>query len=472
MGTTQVRGQDVILSGGFGTSTNSARSGYLPISLARVPLRALEGISVYLRSPNGPDKKEAFTLLCSENAPITEKHRERLTEAGVKFIYIPMGKQAQFREQTEARLLEVAADPSLAVSVRSEIIYETSVELVNELLSEPNLASKSPRLEKVSRAIATLALDDPTAFSHLFTASHHDFYTATHMVNVATWMVPLAYAMGRTSVEELGHICQAGLLHDIGKIYISPEILNKKGRLSEADFALIRKHPELGCEHLSKYAHIHPLVHRVTMEHHERMDGSGYPKKIKGDQMDPISRICAVVDSFDAMTAFRPFKERTMSVAEAMQVIIDETPQKYDPEVVQAWINLLRSAEKLTAPQITEGDGKCRRMFERFAINCPARLHVLDERPDGWEERLGVQTVAHNVSRAGLGMLSQTPTQTGEHVRVYLLGTGSLAKVCDGITVRCRQYGDGWYEIGMQCAPLIEAEHVNDIAAATSAEAA
>src|SRR5206468_3699749 len=231
MGSTILQKADVVLSGGFGKSANSSRSGYLPISLACVPLPALQGINVYLRS-GADEKKEAFTLLCSGNNPLTEQHRARLAGSGVKFIYIAMGQQAQFREQTEARLLEIAHDPKQAASVRSEIVYETSVELINEVLSEPNLGAKSARLEKVSRAVAGLALDDPKAFAHLFTASHHDFYTATHMVNVATWMVPLAYAMGHESIDELGQICMAGLLHDIGKIYISPEILNKKGKLT------------------------------------------------------------------------------------------------------------------------------------------------------------------------------------------------------------------------------------------------
>jgi HD-GYP domain-containing protein (c-di-GMP phosphodiesterase class II) len=452
MGSSILQKPDVVLSGGFGKSTNSSRSGYLPISLACVPLPALAGINVYLRSGADNEKKEAFTLLCSGNNPLTEQHRARLSGSGVKFIYIAMGQQAQFREQTEARLLEIAHDPAQAASVRSEIVYETSVELINEVLSEPNLGAKSARLEKVSRAVASLALDDPKAFAHLFTASHHDFYTATHMVNVATWMVPLAFAMGHESIDELGQICMAGMLHDIGKIYIPPEILNKKGKLSDADFAAIRTHPDKGIEHLSKYADIPPLVHTVTLEHHERMDGSGYPRRIKGDQMHPISRICAVVDSFDAMTAFRPFKDKTMTVEEAVAIIVNETPQKYDPHVVEAWVGLLRSAERLDQPK----ERGCRREFPRFAINCPAKLHVLDRRGEEWSERLGLQTVAHNISRAGVGVLSQNPVQIGERARVYLQGTGTLNKTCEGIIIRSRQYNDGWFEIGLQCARMDE----------------
>jgi HD-GYP domain-containing protein (c-di-GMP phosphodiesterase class II) len=133
-------------------------------------------------------------------------------------------------------LLSTVDDPSLSISVKSEIVYETSVELVNELLSEPELLAKSPRLENVSRATTMLVLNDPSAFSHLFAASHHDFYTATHMVNVATWMVPLAHAMGHRDTNELNTICQAGILHDVGKIYIPTETLNRKGKLSDAEF--------------------------------------------------------------------------------------------------------------------------------------------------------------------------------------------------------------------------------------------
>jgi HD-GYP domain-containing protein (c-di-GMP phosphodiesterase class II) len=466
------RTQDVLLSGGFGTSTNSARSGFLPVSLARLPLAALDGISIYLRSAAGPDKKETFTLFSAENLRFTQKHQERLTQAGVKFVYISMAQQAQFRAQTENKLMELATEPSIAVSIRSEIVYETCVELMNELLSEPDLAAKSPRLEKVSRAVTTLVLNDPTAFSHLFAASHHDFYTATHMVNVSTWMVPLAYALGHHDVEELNQICTAGLLHDIGKMYVSGEILNKKGKLSAEEFAQIQRHPELGCEHLKKYAHIHPLVMSVTMEHHERMDGSGYPRKLLGSQTHPISRLCAVVDSFDAMTAFRPFKDRTMTVAQAVKIIVDETPQKYDPQVVDAWIGLLKAAEKLVAADIGPNTQKCRREFQRFPINCTARLHILESKPEGWEERLGMPMVAHNISRGGVGLLSKTLVQPGEHVRVYLLGAGTLNRMNEGVTVRCREYRDGWFEVGMQSAPILADAQFDALAAQLSATAA
>lgn len=453
-----MRKQDLVLSGGFGTSTNSARAGYLPISLERAPMEAFNSIPIYLRSTDKKENQEAFNLYCAEHVRFSETHRDRLINGGVKFIYIPMAHQSKFRQQTEACLEKVAEDPSMAVSVKSEIIYETSVELVNELLSEPDLIRKSGRLEKVSRAVTTLTLNDPTSFAHLFTASHHDFYTATHMVNVATWMVPLAYALGYHDVDQLNQICQAGILHDIGKMKIPADLLNKAGKLSDEEWNIIKKHPEDGCEYLKEFAHIHPLVFTVTRQHHERLDGTGYPDRLKADQIDPISKICAVVDSFDAMTAFRPFKSKTMSVAQAMDIIISETPAKYDPKVVEAWVGLLKAAGEQTseiAPAAGTGTNeRGQRRFPRFPINCPARAHILDVSGETPQEQPALPVIAHNLSRSGVGFVSQTAINVGEHVRVYLQGNGSLSRTMEGIVVRCRSYRDGWYESGMDFATV------------------
>src|SRR5205814_1575311 len=101
---------------------------------------------------------------------------------------------------------------------------------------------KSTRLNSshLGSSYAVFCLKKKTSFSHLFSASHHDFYTATHMVNVATWMVPLAYALGTHDAEQLNRICQAGMLHDIGKIFIPGEVLNKAGKLSDSYLATIK----------------------------------------------------------------------------------------------------------------------------------------------------------------------------------------------------------------------------------------
>jgi HD-GYP domain-containing protein (c-di-GMP phosphodiesterase class II) len=465
--------KDLVLSGGQGKSSNSARAGFLPIALERVPLAALEGVQVYVRVKPGETgdwmaglpAQGAFRLYCAESVRFADVHRRRLIDHGVKFVYVRMADQSKFRKQTEAHLEAFAKDPAVAVTEKSALIYETSVELMNELLGEPELIAQNPRLDNVSRAVTTLVMNNPKSFSHLFAASHHDFYTATHMVNVGTWMVPLAYELGYTDPEELNRICQAGLMHDMGKIYIPEEILNKPGKLTDEEWAQIRSHPERGAEYLSKFEGLDPMIARVALEHHERMDGTGYPKRITGEQMDPVSKICAVVDSFDAMTAFRPFKDKTLSVPQTIAILQKETPSKYDPAVMEAWLRLIRSAQE--AGTIPESDpepaaaggggdaGKEKRKHVRQAFHCPARAHTLVRGAGGqMEERGAIPVVAHSISRGGIGFLSQVPIAPGEYLRVYLQAKGWEKRALDGMIVRCRDYDDCWSEVGLQFAAV------------------
>lgn len=452
---------DVTASGGSGSSSISAsRAGYLPVALGSLPLPALAGLGLHIRSQSGkaPVAEEAaFALYRSGDIAFTQQDRERLLQSGVKFIYIAMSDQSRFREQIEGQLQNTVADPKIAISVKSTLVYETSVELINELLTDPDISRLSPRLETISRAVTTLVVNDPTAFSHLFATSHHDFYTATHMVNVATYMVPLAHELGYHDTHVLNQVCQAGLLHDIGKLYVPEDVLNKTGALSPEDWQALKRHPEMACRHLEEYEGTHEVVLTVAREHHERLDGSGYPAGLVGDQIHPFSRICAVADSFDAMTALRPFRKQALSVGEALRILQSEAPPKYDPGVVAAWTRLLGSIadtdsaadaglEGTAAPSVNEVSNS----YPSYRFNCPARLHILERRPNCWKERPGLQVVAHSISRSGLGVLSRVPVPVGTQVRVYLRTRAWGREFLESLIVRCRTYADGWYEIGMQ----------------------
>jgi HD-GYP domain-containing protein (c-di-GMP phosphodiesterase class II) len=467
-----------------GAETSSCRAGFLPISLEGVPKEAFGNIPIYLRlldksqPPAGDAQSDqgTFHLYCAPHVPFTDDHRQRLVKHGIRFVYIPIAEHQRFREQTEARLLTAVTDPKIADSVKSRIVYDTSVALMDELLTEPDLNALSPRLENISRSVTMLVLNDPGSFSHLMAASSHDFYTATHMVNVGTWMVPLAYAMGHRDTEELNHICEAGILHDVGKTFVPTEVLNKVGKLTDEDWAWLKRHPALGCEHLAKFPQMHPLISIVTRQHHERIDGTGYPDRLKGDEIHPISKICAVVDSFDAMTAFRPFKKKTMTVVEALTILKSETPHKNDTDVVTAWTELLQKShpqrEELglaslnttttvtvpgAAPKSTAfvaGSGSSsalteRRHCPRFKIKCGGIVHTLVREGDEVREQLGSPVMPMNYSRSGAAFLCQSAVDVGAPIRLRLHGKGALKTVKDGKVIRCRDCKDGWFEVGM-----------------------
>lgn len=168
-----------------------------------------------------------------------------------------------------------------------------------------------------------------------------DPYTQGHQQRVATLAKNIALRMGLPR-EVIDEVEMAGLLHDVGKLRIPTEILTKPGILSDIEFALVKDHPAQGCEILQ--AIDFPwAVADVAMQHHERMDGSGYPAGLAGDEILLAARIMAVADVVEAMASHRPYRP-ALGVDAAIEEIVAH-PGLYDPAVVEACVSLHREGK-------------------------------------------------------------------------------------------------------------------------------
>lgn len=159
-------------------------------------------------------------------------------------------------------------------------------------------------VEEISNSI----LRHPHALISLSRLKTSDEYTYMHSVAVCALMVALAKRMGMPDdqVREAG---VAGLMHDVGKMMIAPAVLNKPGRLTRDEFEIIKTHPELGVKILMETQPVAASVIDVCLHHHEKVDGSGYPHGLKGDQISIFARMGAVCDVYDAITSDRPYKK-------------------------------------------------------------------------------------------------------------------------------------------------------------------
>lgn len=163
------------------------------------------------------------------------------------------------------------------------------------------------------------------------TAEKRDPYTAGHQRRVAELAMAIATAMGLDDYRIKG-IRLGGVIHDIGKIYIPAEILNRPGRLNKGEFEIIKTHPEVGYEIL-KDVHFPWPVHEMILQHHERIDGSGYPRGLKGDEITLEARILAVADVVEAVTSHRPYRP-AHGLDKALQIIEEGAGTLFDPEIV------------------------------------------------------------------------------------------------------------------------------------------
>jgi putative nucleotidyltransferase with HDIG domain len=168
-----------------------------------------------------------------------------------------------------------------------------------------------------------------------------DDVTHSHVRRVQAYAIGLARALGITEELELKAIEAAALLHDTGKLAVPEHILNKPGKLTEAEFEKMKRHVEVGADILSLVQFPYPVVPIVHC-HHENWDGTGYPRGIGGEDIPIGARILSVVDCFDALTSDRPYRGR-MTEAAALQILRERSGRMYDAHVVATFIDVYRS---------------------------------------------------------------------------------------------------------------------------------
>jgi HD-GYP domain-containing protein (c-di-GMP phosphodiesterase class II) len=155
-------------------------------------------------------------------------------------------------------------------------------------------------------------------------------------------------ALARTIDPDLGNEANLGygfLLHDIGKIGISERILNKQGPLTPSEWSVMKTHPLIGAQIVSQIRFLGDAVDVIRC-HHERYDGSGYPRGLHGEEIPLSARIFAAVDAFDAMTSDRPYRQ-AMPVDQAVEQIMLGSGSHFDPEVVEAFLVMMEDAAPL-----------------------------------------------------------------------------------------------------------------------------
>jgi HD-GYP domain-containing protein (c-di-GMP phosphodiesterase class II) len=213
--------------------------------------------------------------------------------------------------------------------------------------------------EPLAKAAAAMVSDIATRSSNLVQLTDirvHDEYTFAHSVNVAM----LSGMLGRLAHLPEGQIQEltlGGLLHDLGKIIVPPEILNKQGRLTKNEFDIIKHHPEAGFAKIRSMSL--PDAHMLgimAMQHHEHMDGTGYPGRRKDREIHAYGRICAIADVYDALTSSRPYK-KAYSPAVAYHIMTNCSEGQFDEKLLKLFFSNVAIYPIGTVVKTSEGYG-------------------------------------------------------------------------------------------------------------------
>nr|WP_315483095.1 HD-GYP domain-containing protein [uncultured Undibacterium sp.] len=261
----------------------------------------------------------------SDRTPVAEVIRE---EAVVEAT--PIEKTKSFSE-----VKSVSMDAEVG---RAAKIVGKSKGAVFSMFSEARMgkAIEAEQAMPLVEEIANSVMRNPGALIGLARLKTADDYTYMHSVAVCALMIALSRQLG-LSDDETREAGLAGLLHDIGKMAVPPAILNKPGRLTDDEFVSVKEHPSAGHAMLLEAKGVGEIALDVCLHHHEKMDGSGYPKGLKGDQISLYAKMGAVCDVYDAITSNRPYKEGWCP-AESLKKMSEWSRGHFDEVVFQAFV--------------------------------------------------------------------------------------------------------------------------------------
>ncbi len=247
---------------------------------------------------------------------------------------IPHLKQRTTEPLQETRTLEQELPRAADTWSRTQQFVEKAIRDI-EQHNDLELASARPLIRSCVDSVKANA----SAMFWMARIKHRDAYTAEHCLRVAIFTVAFARFLGLPEDDlEVAGMC--GLLHDIGKLRVPDEILNKPGPLSPQEYEVMRKHTTLGHELLKQDPSLDPIISDVTLHHHERIDGRGYPQQLPEWQISRFARLIAIVDAYDAMTSDRCYRDG-MSPADAVRILYKNRAQQFDADMVEAFIRMI-----------------------------------------------------------------------------------------------------------------------------------
>jgi len=264
-----------------------------------------------------------------------------LKKQGIKWLYIDTAKgkdvvSAKTENDLSANAQRVQREDEYFKELdNAKIVHRQTLQTVREVLDSIRLGASFSvdKVEKAAESVVESIIRNPDTLISLCQIKGYDEYTYTHSVGVSVLVVSLAYSMGYKG----DHLIEAGiggLLHDIGKMRVPENILNKPGKYTDIEFKIMKKHPEYGLEIVKDKKGISDFSKAVIIQHHERFNGRGYPFGLQGVQIEEVGLISAVADVYDALTSNRVYRA-AWTPQKALALIFQGADEDYSRKIVE-----------------------------------------------------------------------------------------------------------------------------------------
>jgi putative nucleotidyltransferase with HDIG domain len=253
-------------------------------------------------------------------------------------IWIREEDYKAIRNYAESLILNPKGSADLPPEKRMEALRRTALLVVEDLFENPS-PENVQRSSKIVGSFVYVLMKDPKAYFLLSNLSSHDPYTLQHSVGTAVNSIILGRKLGISDEQELHELGLGGLLHDIGKVKVKKEIINKNGPLDELEWEEMRQHSSEGFNLVRDNSQLTDRTKRAILEHHEDRDGTGYPDKKVFSDVHVFSKIVAISDIFNALTTNRSYS-KARTPFEAFQLMREKLLHKLDPELFRLMVKI------------------------------------------------------------------------------------------------------------------------------------
>lgn len=427
------------------------------------------------------------TLYRKSGADLALPDYQRIREQGVTHLFVRTEDLGKCEAILECKLATLLRQVELTPAEKAGIVHDVGVSVARDLTRTPDPGAPGPDLQRVGNVVDNVigcVLHDPLVASQLLHMADHEYTVASHMFIVSALAVLLGVEVYGSDHEMLRALGFAGMLHDLGKLAVGSAILNKSEALSPEEIHLIEQHPIESVRLIGDAPQATPLVRQMILQHHERVDGKGYPIGVCGANLPPSSRIIAIADSFHAMIGRRP-NRRPMTALEANKVLNNLAGKQFDADILACWNLLFDRCQSSSQPvclavkpspdampsskhehRLTPPPRKshCQRATRTLRNgNVTVRCVYAGRLPYATSAPNEFIAPVHDVSRGGLCIYTAHPLYRGEVLHLQL-GSASQKTWVRAAVAWCRQRDANSYRTGLRFGERIpETEARNSV---------
>ncbi|KPK62687.1 MAG: hypothetical protein AMK73_05785 [Planctomycetes bacterium SM23_32] len=325
------------------TSNQNSASG-TPTAPMGIPPRVLRPATfppfdLYVRTDGNGD----FHLFRKANEPVYANTWEKLEAGGFDHIYVRAQDRDGCLDYFEENLPAILEEDVLSAREAAQWTYRLTQRAMRSLMDDPDSFRGHKRIKQLAGCLARTMRRHPGAEWDMVDLSPRVYSTEAHSVNVSVLLVSFAAAaLGARDGDLLTQIALGGLLHDVGKALIAPDILNKRQGLTRREFAQVKKHPRYGLKICRPHMRDADIGQCIIGQHHENVSGDGYPDGRSGEGINAFARAARIADAFDAMTTDRPYG-RAMDSFRALSTMVSEMRGQFDILMLRKFIRHMGS---------------------------------------------------------------------------------------------------------------------------------